>query len=95
MANNSRFANSHRPAVRSIEANFEAVRRFREDLLAGRLRFTVEDVRRELRGVPLGCVCALDLPCHANLLALIANTTGPVDALAGLPGWNGWPQNHP
>ncbi len=33
----------------------EAVRRFEEDLLAGRLPVTVEDVKRELGGRDLAC----------------------------------------
>lgn len=34
---------------------------------------TVEDVRRELRGKDLCCWCALDQPCHADVLLEIAN----------------------
>lgn len=51
----------------------EAVRRFRADLLAGRLAITVDDVRRELRGRDLACYCPLDEPCHADVLLEIAN----------------------
>ena len=51
----------------------EAVRRYREDLLAGRLAITVEDVRRELRGRDLACYCALDERCHADVLIEVAN----------------------
>jgi hypothetical protein len=51
----------------------EAVRRYREDLLAGRLAITVEDVRRELRGRDLACYCPLDGPCHADVLLTVAN----------------------
>ena len=51
----------------------EAVRRYREDLLAGRLAVTVEDVKRELRGRDLACYCPLDGPCHADVLLAIAN----------------------
>ena len=46
----------------------EAVRRYRDDLLAGRLPFTVDDVRRELRSRDLACWCPLDEPCHADVL---------------------------
>jgi hypothetical protein len=52
----------------------EAVRRYKEDLLAGRLRITVEDVRRELRGRDLACYCKPDELCHADVLLEIANT---------------------
>jgi hypothetical protein len=51
----------------------EAVRRYREDLFAGRLAVTVADVRRELRGRDLACYCPLDGPCHADVLLEVAN----------------------
>ena len=51
----------------------EAVRRYRVDLLAGRLAITVDDVRRELRGHDLACYCPLDQPCHADVLLDVAN----------------------
>ncbi len=51
----------------------EAVRRYRDDLLAGRLAVTVDDVRRELRGRDLACYCPLDEPCHADVLLEVAN----------------------
>ena len=52
----------------------EAVRRYREDLLAGKLEVTVEDVRRELKGRDLACYCPLDGPCHADVLIEVANS---------------------
>jgi hypothetical protein len=51
----------------------EAVRRYRDDLLAGRLAVTVDDVKRELRGKDLACYCPLDAVCHADVLLAIAN----------------------
>ena len=51
----------------------EAVRRYREDLLAGRLEVTVDDARQELRGRDLACYCPLDEPCHADVLLAFAN----------------------
>ena len=51
----------------------EAKRLYRADLLAGRLRVSVADVRRELRGRDLACYCALNEPCHADVLLEIAN----------------------
>lgn len=51
----------------------EAVRRHRDDLVAGRLAVTVDGVRRELRGKDLACYCPLDGPCHADTLIEIAN----------------------
>jgi probable phosphoglycerate mutase len=46
----------------------EAIRRYREDLLAGRLAISVDDVKRELRGRDLACYCPLDEQCHADVL---------------------------
>lgn len=51
----------------------EAVRRYEQDLLAGRLPFTVDDVRRDLRGKDLACYCPVDQPCHVDVLLEIAN----------------------
>ena len=51
----------------------EATRLYKAALLEGHLPFTVEEVRRELRGKPLGCPCPLDQPCHADVLLQIAN----------------------
>jgi hypothetical protein len=51
----------------------EAVRRYRADLLAGRLRITVDDVKRELAGRDLACYCRPDELCHADVLLAIAN----------------------
>jgi hypothetical protein len=51
----------------------EAVRRYREDLVAGRLRVTVDDVKRELHGRDLACSCPLAEPCHADVLLAVAN----------------------
>lgn len=50
-----------------------ALRRFAEDLIAGRLPYTVDDVRRELRGRNLACDCSLDVDCHADILLEVAN----------------------
>ena len=51
----------------------EAVRRYSEDLLAGRLAVTVDDIAGELRGRDLACYCPPDEPCHADVLLAIAN----------------------
>jgi hypothetical protein len=51
----------------------EAVRRYQDDLVAGRLAVTVDDVKRELRGRDLACYCPLDQPCHADVLLTLAN----------------------
>src|SRR5437588_8033644 len=51
----------------------EAVRRYDDDLLAGRLSVTVDDAKRELRGRDVACYCPLDEPCHADVLLRVAN----------------------
>lgn len=50
-----------------------AVEEYRRALLAGELRVTVEDVRRELRGKLLACWCKPGAPCHADVLLEVAN----------------------
>lgn len=50
-----------------------AVRRFEAELRAGILRFSVDDVRRDLRGKNLACWCKPGEPCHADVLLEIAN----------------------
>jgi hypothetical protein len=39
----------------------------------GRAPPSAEEIRRELGGRNLGCWCALDGPCHADLLLAMAN----------------------
>ncbi len=51
----------------------EAVRRYHDDLLAGHLRVTVDDVKRELPGRDLACYCPRSEPCHADVLLAVAN----------------------
>jgi hypothetical protein len=51
----------------------QAVAAYRRDLLAGKLRVSTADARRELRGHDLACWCALDGPCHADVLLAVAN----------------------
>jgi hypothetical protein len=51
----------------------EAVAAFRTKLLRGQLGISIDDVKRELRGHDLACWCALDQPCHADILLAIAN----------------------
>jgi hypothetical protein len=60
----------------------KAVTHFRKALLAndGSLPFTIEQVRRELRGKNLACWCPLDQPCHADVLLDVANARPPAGA---------------
>jgi hypothetical protein len=66
-------ARLNRPLDWQILGRAQAAALFKAELLEGRLSFTVEDVKRELRGKPLGCFCPLDHPCHVDVLLEIAN----------------------
>jgi hypothetical protein len=57
-----------------------AVDTFREDLQAGRLRFTCVEVKASLAGSNLACWCAPDAPCHADVLLDFANAESRVAA---------------
>lgn len=54
-----------------------AVMDFESLLHQGLLKFTIDDVKRELRGKNLACWCRLDQPCHADVLLELANQTEP------------------
>ena len=69
----SKWGNPHRA---DELGRAESVAWYREDLLAGRLLFTVDDVRRELAGHDLACWCPLDQSCHAAVLLEFANSVG-------------------
>lgn len=51
----------------------QAVAAYRRDLMAGKLKVSVEDARRELKGRDLACWCPLGGPCHADALLKVAN----------------------
>ena len=59
-----------------VQNRAEAVACFRVNLLIGRLDFTVKDVITALAGKNLACFCALDQPCHADVLLSEANVKG-------------------
>jgi hypothetical protein len=77
VARPSRWGNPHRPAAPTADAHRIAVAAYREDLLAGRLPVTTDDVRRALAGRDLACWCRPDLPCHADVLLEVANAPYP------------------
>ena len=60
-----------------VQNRAEAVACFRVNLLIGRLDFTVKDVITALAGKNLACFCALDQPCHADVLLSEANIELP------------------
>lgn len=73
------WGNPHRVEIIGAEL---AVKMFRRDIEAGiagwpgiRKPLTVEMIREQLRGKDLACWCALDQPCHADVLLELANTT--------------------
>jgi hypothetical protein len=53
----------------------ETVTFYRRDLIAGSLPFTIDDVRRELKGRDLACWCKPGAPCHADVLLAVADRT--------------------
>ena len=65
----SRWGNPYRFDVHGDAA----IGMFEADLHAGKLRFTVEDVRRELAGHDLACWCPIGALCHAEVLLQVAN----------------------
>jgi hypothetical protein len=70
----SRWGNPHRCDPKDPAARDRATAMFEADLYAGRLAFSIDDVRRELRGWHLVCNCPDDgHGCHAKLLVRLAN----------------------
>jgi hypothetical protein len=57
----------------------EAVHRYRDDLIAGRLPIGVDEVRRDLAGRDLVCWCGPDQPRHADVLLELANENAPIE----------------
>jgi uncharacterized protein DUF4326 len=70
VARPTKWGNPYRP---DKVTRAEAVANYRRDLLAGKLKISVADARRELKGRDLACWCSLDGPCHADVLIEIAN----------------------
>jgi hypothetical protein len=76
----TRWGNPHK--VDNVGSNEEAVRLYRDDLLAGRLRISVDDARDLLRGRHLYCFCKSGEACHADVLIAVANEDGVSAAYA-------------
>jgi Domain of unknown function (DUF4326) len=70
VARPTKWGNPYRPEK---VTRVPAVANYRRDLLAGKLKVSVEDARRELKGLDLACWCPLDGPCHADVLIEMAN----------------------
>ena len=73
VARPSKWGNPHPIAEHTVAAHQASVDAYRDDLLAGRLAVTVDDVRRELPGRDLACWCRPGLPRHADVLLEVAN----------------------
>ena len=50
---------------------------------------SLEEIRRDLRGKNLACFCALDQPCHADVLLELANTPAVAETDRAAPGDTG------
>lgn len=69
----TRWGNPHKLAPGApLAERRRAAFLFREDLVSERLPYTVDDVKRELRGKNLACWCK-ESPCHADVLLEVAN----------------------
>ena len=73
VARPSKWGNPHPISDHTPQAHRASVDAYRDDLLAGRLGVSVDDVRRELAGKDLCCWCAPELACHADVLLDVAN----------------------
>jgi hypothetical protein len=72
-ANSGKWGNPYNKFRSEMPAD-ERVRRFHRDLLDGSLPFTVDEVRRELKGKDLMCSCPPGAPCHGDVLLRYANS---------------------
>lgn len=70
------WGNPYAVAEHTAAAHHASVDAYRQDLLAGRLPYGVDDVRRALAGRDLCCWCPAGLPCHADVLLDLANRDG-------------------
>ena len=70
IARPSKWGNPHKMGRLTRE---QAIAAYKRDLYAGKLRVTVADVRRELKGRDIACWCRLEDSCHGDLLLAIAN----------------------
>lgn len=62
-----------RGEAQRLEAVAHAVELYTQDIEWGTAAFTADEVREELAGRDLMCWCALDAPCHADVLLELAN----------------------
>lgn len=54
------------------EARAMALRDYEHALFVGALKYSVDDVKRELKGKTLACFCPLSKGCHADVLLRVA-----------------------
>ncbi len=70
VARPTKWGNPHKPGKL---ARAETIAKYRRDLIAGKLKVSIDDARRELKSYNLACWCSLDGPCHADVLIEFAN----------------------
>jgi hypothetical protein len=70
----SKWGNPHKIGRLTRE---QAIAAYKRDLYAGKLRFTLADVKRELKGRDIACWCRLEDACPGDLLMAIANRRRP------------------
>ncbi len=71
----TKWANPFRPAARTPEANAVAREKYRQHLAEH--PELIAAARAELAGKDLACWCAPELPCHADLLLVVAAGAEP------------------
>lgn len=76
VARPTKWGNPYKVDPTDPDSRARVIAAYRRDLLEGRLRFDVDDVRRDLVGRDLACWCAPDLVCHADVLLEVANHPG-------------------
>jgi hypothetical protein len=70
IARPSKWGNPHKMGLLT---RAQAIAAYKRDLYAGKLKVSVPDVKRELKGRDIACWCRLEDDCHGDLLLKIAN----------------------
>jgi hypothetical protein len=70
IARPSKWGNPHKVGRLTRD---QAIAAYERDLYAGRLPFTVDDVKRELKGRDIACWCGLEDACHGDVVLAVAN----------------------
>ena len=73
VARPGRYGNPHTMRDRSREERHRVVEAYRADLREGRLPYTEDDLRHQLRGVNVACYCSEEEECHGDEVLEVAN----------------------